>query len=472
MKTAPTEMSGLHTPRRLIRRATRGGRADSRVRRYVIAALFCIIVVWGTVAAYMFLLPKSYTSTFVMVLPGAGASSAVNIESIGSASSTAASAFSSPDLSPTENYRKFLLSHRLLGDAARVSGDDPDHFPLPRVDLADQTKLITISITGRTPEQATQRAEAIRSVFRDTLDDLRKDEIAQRDTTYKRILSGYQTRLQEARQKLIDQQARTGLVSIEQYGTIVSGVERVRDEARGIEAKLAQGRSGVAELSRLLGLSPEQASTAMVLRADPLFQSLLETLAKQDTEIASRSGTHGTANPKLVDDQAERDSVLAKLVERGNALSGLKRAELLKLRDVSLRDERARLFERLLGQVSDIAAMSAELKELNSQLEREQQRVIRLADDASHLDNLRRDVQVAEAVFTSALARIDTSKSDYFASYPMLQTFEAPLTPAKPSSPSPVLAVAGGLGATFLIIAALVLSWLRIELFQKILKSA
>ena len=109
---------------------------------------------------------------------------------------------------------------------------------------------------------------------------------------------------------------------------------------------------------------------------------------------------------------------------------------------------------------------------LAEQIDTEHARVMTLAPQASHLDDLKRDVQVAEAVFSSALARTDTSKSDYFASHPMVQTLEAPEVPHAPSAPLPVLAVAGGLGATILIIAALVLTWIRTALLQRILKSA
>jgi uncharacterized protein involved in exopolysaccharide biosynthesis len=128
------------------------------------------------------------------------------------------------------------------------------------------------------------------------------------------------------------------------------------------------------------------------------------------------------------------------------------------------------LFERLVNQVADTNGLSAVQRELATQISAEQTRVLLLAPAASRLENLARDVQVAQAVFTSALARIDTNKSDYFASYPMVQTFELPLMPEKPSSPLPIFAVSGGVGATFLILAALVLSWLRIALLQKILR--
>ena len=416
--------------------------------------------------------PRNYTSGFVLVLPGTGAASSMNLESVGSATSTTAPAFSSPDLSPTENYRKILLSHRLLTQAAELLGENPDSFPIPKIELADQTKLITVSVTGRSPALALGRANAIKAAFLEILDRLREDELKERDAAYQQILSGYKARLQDARQRLIEHQARTGLVSLDQYGTIVATVEHLHEQQRDVDARLAQARSTVAELTRMLDTTPEVASSAMVLRSDPLFQALLDTLAKQDSELATLAGIHGQANPRLMDAQAERASVLGKLTERGALLAGLKRIDVLKLRDISLRDERARLFERLVNQVADANALAAVQGQLAEQIKSEQLRVIRLADDASRLENLRRDVQVAEAVFTSALARIDTSKADYFASYPMVQTFEAPLLPQKPSSPMPILAVGGGIGASFLIFIALVLSWLRIVLLRKILRNA
>jgi uncharacterized protein involved in exopolysaccharide biosynthesis len=252
---------------------------------------------------------------------------------------------------------------------------------------------------------------------------------------------------------------------------MVAGLERLREQQRDSDSRMAQLRATIAELTRLLGTTPELASHAMVLRSDPLFQALLDTLAKQDAEIATLSGIRGVTNPRLQDANAERASVLARLGSRGNELTGLPRTEVVKLRDMSLRDERARLFERLMSAVADARAIEAQQAQQAQQAAAEQARVIRLADEASRLENLRRDVQVAEAVFTSALARIDTSKSDFFASYPMVQTLEAPLLPTRPSSPQPILALGGGVGATFLILAALVLAWLRIALFRKILKN-
>lgn len=453
------------------RRIRYGGRVEKRFTRYVWTGLLGCAAVWGLSISYLVLSPKSYTSGFVLVMPGTGEGSSMNLPTLGQATTTTTSPFASPELSPTENYRRLLLSNRLLEAAAKKAGEIPDAFPTPKVELVDQTKLIGLKITARDPYQAAARAEAIRSAFMQMLDELRNDEIDTRETSHRAMLAGYKTAVNEARQKLIDYEAETGLVSLEQYSSIVSSVEHLRDALRDADTKLANMRAGIAELSKQVGVTAEQANIAMTLRSDPFIQALLEQIAKQDTEMAVLNATHGDNATRVVDLTAERAAVVAKLNTRAIELTGNKRFDVLKSRDLSLHDERARLFERLVGQIVDAESLAAMRKKLAEQIETEHSRVITLAPAASHLDDLRRDVQVAEAVFSSAIARTDTSKADYFASYPMVQTLEAPTVPAKPSAPLPVLAIAGGIAASFFILASLVLTWLRTALLQRILKS-
>jgi uncharacterized protein involved in exopolysaccharide biosynthesis len=251
----------------------------------------------------------------------------------------------------------------------------------------------------------------------------------------------------------------------------VSAVERLRDVQRDVDSKVANQQATVHTLERELGASGEDANIALLLRSDPIFQAVLEQLGKEDAQIATLAGTRGPKDAELVDLQAQRASALAKLAARAADLVG-HRVEIPKIRDLSTKDERAHLFERLIGQIADAQAMVATQAEVAAQIAKEQARVVALAPAASHLDDLKRDVQVAEAVFSSALARADTNKQDFYASYPLAQVLEAPQAPTKPSSPLPLLALAGGFAATLFILAALVLAWLRTALFERILKSA
>ena len=452
-------------------RITRGGRMETRTRRYLITIVAGISTIWAAAFAYVELAPRSFTSQFVFILPGTGSGSSINLENLGQATTTSSSPFSSPDMSPTENYRKMLLSDRVQEIASGIAGEAPEHFPPPKIELSEQTKLITIKASAPTAAQAYARAEAIRSGFLKMLNTLRADEISARETSSRSLVEGYKSRLNDVRQKMIAQQARSGLVSAEQYGAIVGQLTHLDEQLRDVQSRLAEALAAAARLSGLLGITAEQAATAMVLRADPLFQTLLDQLAKQDTEAAALGGTRGQSNPRIVDLQAERAGVFARLVARGEELSGIKKADILKLRDLSVRDERARLFERLVTSVTDVASLSALQVQLNAQIVTEHMRVITLAPEVSQLDDLKRDVQVAETVFSSALARIDTSKADFFASYPMVQTFEAPGLPVRPSSPQKIIAFGGAMAGTFFLLMAMVLTWLRTALLRKMLKN-
>ncbi|MFX8554359.1 hypothetical protein ABTM01_19535, partial [Acinetobacter baumannii] len=79
----------------------------------------------------------------------------------------------------------------------------------------------------------------------------------------------------------------------------------------------------------------------------------------------------------------------------------------------------------------------------------------------ARLEDLKKDHLVAEAVFTSAVARLDTNKTDIYASYPMVQTLAAPDLPDRRSTPNTLIAVLGGIAASLLALLALAMAWVR-----------
>jgi uncharacterized protein involved in exopolysaccharide biosynthesis len=91
---------------------------------------------------------------------------------------------------------------------------------------------------------------------------------------------------------------------------------------------------------------------------------------------------------------------------------------------------------------------------------------------AADLERLNSEHKVAEAVFASALARISTSKTDIFASYPMAQVAEAAVMPLYPSSPNKKIALGAAVASTVLLIFGLLLAWVRRPLIDKLLRLA
>ena len=72
------------------------------------------------------------------------------------------------------------------------------------------------------------------------------------------------------------------------------------------------------------------------------------------------------------------------------------------------------------------------------------------ARESAVLDRLQKEFDLAEAIFTSAAARIEAGKADVFASYPVIQVLTTPSIPAEIDSPIIALGlVAGAVGIIF-----------------------
>jgi uncharacterized protein involved in exopolysaccharide biosynthesis len=210
----------------------------------------------------------------------------------------------------------------------------------------------------------------------------------------------------------------------------------------------------------------------MQLKADPEFQELLRRYAAATSERSERSGTLGNAHGAMEELAAERAALATDMAARGSALTGLSAERVLAFADLAVSDTRERLFASLSERDSGHAGNGAALAELRQQIAAQSAQTGQEVEQAARLADLIRDLRVAEAVFSSALAQLDTNKSDPFASYPLVQTLESPSLPRGTSAPSPLLVIAGALAATILIIIGFFMIWLRQPIIRKLLPNA
>lgn len=467
-------MPKLQVERRLLRfwRIVRNGLPSAgRYKRYVTSITPVLGGIWLVTLAYVALVPKTYLSEFSLILPGSGMGSSLNVESIGQAQSSANSAFSSSTLSPTENYKQLLSADITLRAAARIAREDEEAFPEPTVKLIDQTNLIHVSLPGRTSQQAKVRAEALRRAFLAQLDILRTDEAAKREASDVKHLSELSQKVQSAQRKLIAFQASHGLATLEQFNARIAAVDTLRDRERDARIQVQQYVGTAGSLSDRLHSSTHSADAAMRLRGDPIFQQLVERYAASNAQASEKSGTLGPQHADMARVNSERDELRTALVRRGRELTGLPAATILSRVDLQLADGRSNLMQAMTVNDAQASGANAALAEIRGDLARAQAQSPKLIEQASELADLQRDHRVAEAVFSSALARLDTNKQDPFASYPLVQTLAAPSLPRAPSSPSLVIALAGAIAATFLTLIAFGLLWLRQPILNRLLRN-
>ena len=470
MKHAAIERPGL--PMRLWNAALHSPPMRARHKRYVKTAVLWIVGIWLLTAFYLMLAPNQYRSKFTLILPGSGAGSTLNVESIGQAQSSVSSAFASSTLSPTENYKRLLMADITLRQSANLVDDTPGSFPAPSVKLIDQTNLIHVEVKGQDAYQAHKRAIALKDSFLSQLDDLRSDEATMRENSETKNLISLELKVRTTQQSLLDFQAKTGLVSLDQFNARIANMDSLRQQEREARVTLSQKSAETRRLSSILGKDVGGANAALRLRSDPLFQQLAGRYAKREVAAQEKQATLGSNHGDLVQAESERDQLRDALVQRGRAITGMNSKEILENVDISVDGGRANLMQGMVVANSQRAGVQAGLSELRKDISRQSENSEKLVNQASKLADLVRDHRVAEAVFSSALARIDTNKQDPFASYPLVQILEQPSIPQKPSSPSTILALAGALGSTFIILVGLAMLWFRQAIIRKIAPKA
>lgn len=450
-----------------------GGRVNDagRLPRYILNFGLCLSLVWVPVGAYLKLAPRRYASEIALILPGAGASTSINLSDIGQASSSANSAYSSSTLSPTVTYQSLLQSTRVAERAAKSIGEDAHAIGKPTVKLLDQTSLINVTVSGGSPQQAQRRAQALLESFMFELDKLREDEIARRESATSGAVKTYRDQVEAVRDRIIKLQAQSGLNSKEQYNNYVSANDALKARISELKATLAQTNDKISALSGILHVTPDRAAITLKLRADPLFITLADTYAKDDAAFAEQSAHLGPNHPRFVSLHNQVEGVRHQMIDRANNLGQMTGDEITREIDTASDTSRAALMSQLVTLVSERDGTGAEVQTFSDTLAAGEAKVQVLTDAAARLEALDSDYKVAEAVFASALVRINTSKTDVFASYPMVQVADTPALPVKPTSPSLLIGLAAGVAATFFLFIAFAMAWIRRPLLEKIGKS-
>lgn len=300
----------------------KGGPRQGRFLRYVMVLGLGWVAIAILAAAFFFLTPKSYSSGFTLILPGAGSSSSVNLSSLGQATSNTASPFGSQSLSPTENYKRLLQSFRLRGKVATALDLPIADVPAPSIKLANQTKLLYISVKASSPAAAKELAQTWLVSFEQELSALRDEEQSLRDMAYRDTLAGFETGVRDAQAKIIAFQSEHGLISVEQFRELVGQTEILRIELERAQAEMDVSRAEVMRMSEILGISAEQAIDILTLLSDSAFQSIIEAHSTATTTRSELSNMFGPNHPDVVAATNELTGLNQGLFDRGRLLIG------------------------------------------------------------------------------------------------------------------------------------------------------
>lgn len=449
----------------------KGGPRRGRFLRYAMVICAGWVLIGILAAAFFFLTPKTYSSGFTLILPGAGSASSVNLDSLGQATSNTASPFGSHSLSPTENYKRLLQSYRLRGRVAETLQLPISDVPAPSIKLANQTKLMYVSVKSSSPDGAKRLADTWLVSFEQELSALREEEQDLREVAYRETLAGFEDGVRETQAQIIAFQSAHGLISVEQFQDLVGQTESLRIELEQAHAELQVTRSEVMRMSGILGISDAQAIDVLTLLSDSAFQSLVEAHSEATTTRSQLTDMFGSNHPEVMAASNELTGLNKGLFDRGRLLIGFEAFATLDRGFYASTDERSDLIAKLVVATVRLAGVQKRRDTMQEQLKNTQLRVEDLAAPATELGGLLRDHQVAETVFASALARIDTNRTDVFASYPLTQTVETPGLPESPATPSKKFIALGTIAGMLFYAIGLALLWIRLPIIRALLKT-
>ncbi|MEW5860945.1 MAG: hypothetical protein AB1861_26830 [Cyanobacteriota bacterium] len=411
---------------------------------------------WAAVLFYLKTAKPNYVSEMVLALPGAGSDARVSLPNLGNASYENQSPYANSAVQdPREVYKVIAASEPVIKLAAKNLNIPVEDFGSPRIKLVQNTTLMMFEFKGDTPEEAHKKNLALLEAFQERLNKLRNQEISQRDAGLQSSLIASQRKLEVAQKRLSDYKARSGLSGNEQVTSLATNIELLRKQRAEIVAQQQQATARLQQLSGNLNLSAQQAADAFALQTDQLFQQYLQTYNEASSSLVVLESKFLPENPTVAREQARRDAAKVALVQRSQSVLGRPVTEQtlaqLNLSSTTSGAAREKLFQDLVVVQTEQQGLQAQAQELDRQINQFASRLKILAQQETTLEALKRDMQVAEAVFSSTVTRLDIGRSNALGSYPLIQMLAEPTLPDAPFAPKKKFALLGaGLGSLFL----------------------
>jgi uncharacterized protein involved in exopolysaccharide biosynthesis len=410
---------------------------------------------------------QTYSTQINLSIPSPNNNVSLNLPNVSSASISSGSPYVGAR-DPRASYQVLLQSQQVLNDAADRANLSLEAFGQPKIKLVDETTIMQISFNGKNPEEAQAKAIALYDALQMQLNQLRKEEIEKRELELQSSLGTSQQKLLKAQSKMNQFRVKSGLSSEEQIKDLAKNIEELRKNRSSLLAETQKNGSRLKGLTQNLGVSPRQATDSFILQSDSLFQQTLKNYSDITAGLVLLESNLAPTNPEVKMERTKQTEVRASLLQRGSQLLGrpitlemIDRLTLSGSSTTATNSSRESLFRDLVTTQIEGNGTASQVQALDSQIQQLEQRLQRLVQQQSGLDTLKRDVQMAEAVFSSKLTQADVNRGNIYDSYPLVQKLSGPDLPQPVAFPNPIYVVLGTVTGSILISSAIIIHALR-----------
>jgi uncharacterized protein involved in exopolysaccharide biosynthesis len=410
---------------------------------------------------------QSYSTQMNLSIPSSNSNMSLNLPNVSSASIYSGSPYGG-SRDPRANYQIIAESEVVLSTAAKRSNLSLEAFGHPKIKLVDETTVMQLTFTGQTAEVTQTKAIALYEALQERLDQLRQEEIGKRELGVQSSLGTSRQKLMKAQDQVSDYRVQSGLSSEEQIKDLAKNIEELRKTRTELTADAHKSAARLDQLTDNLGVSPRQATESFALQADPLFQQTLKNYSDLTSTIVLLETKLAPENPRLQAEQVKQTEVRSALLHRGSQLLGrsidLETIDRLTLTGSTTNptgNSRETLFRDLVITHVEGRGTALQVATLDTQIHQLEGRLQRLVQKQSGLDALKRDLQMAEAVFSSKLTQMDVNRGNIYDSYPLVQKLSGPDVPQGAAFPNPTYVMLGTISGSVFISSGLIAVALR-----------
>jgi uncharacterized protein involved in exopolysaccharide biosynthesis len=412
----------------------------------------------------------SFTSDMEIVLPGTGSSNSFSLDSVGQVTSQTDMPFSGGGFNPRVNYKEMLSSRSVRSRAAKKLKISFEDFGKPRIKLAEQTSIISLVMLANSAKLAQEKTFALYESLQNELSDLRADEVLRRDRSINSVLDQYRQRMNITRNAIVDFQQRSIVVSTDQMDQLIKTLSGIKEKRLYVKAEAKQLQQYIYQLSEELGVSPKLAGQAFVLQSDVEFRAYIAELKESVIQLTQYSSRWGVNHPKVKAQQKRLNFTRTAINQRSSEMYGVHSSEIFNSLNLDLNPKRSELFADLIAAYARQKGQDSMFNDLGRSVDYLGDQLKVYSREIVELEHLQREFNMAEAIFTSTAARLEASKADVFASYPVLQILTTPSYPIKQDSPKNIIAFVGAIvGFLFITFGLFILSQ-RNSLIRVLLK--
>lgn len=415
-------------------------------------------VIMGVAAHNILTIEKSWTADAKLILPNVTRDLSLNLGEFGELQEGEGLVFSSQ-----LDSKEILASIMTSTDAVRRAWEvDPEQSLYPRLDVykglfdvepdSDSTTLSLVA-EGTTPDIARERLGLFIEAFQQRLQELRADDVAQRNGLIEQELAEVEENLNRAARSLVAFQEQTELVdSDEQTQELIEAISALSLTQGQVVAEFQASSLRLENLSNRLNQTPEQAVLALQLSEDQEYQALQDKLSTLNVELLEARTLFTDEHPQVAYLSAQRANLIeeqqAYIVQSTAGLPGV---------DTSVGEAYATLIQELVLTESETAALQQQASQLTTQLEQLNARLARIPAAQVRLQALQREYNIAQEVYSSLIAQIEANRVYAFSTYPVVQVLDQPTANAIPSGPGRKPIAVGTFLAAVLGSAAIVL---------------